>query len=146
MKQKHRVNKTKEQIAKELQNKQEISRKRQIIIHKFYPALIKATISVDESKMLLQAMSSLLMQEVMKTMKERKFDDIIKPLFDVLCTDGQREKGIMALLETFKGENLFVARELIEGMSSSVEKMIADEMQIRKLDTLKTDWDRYLNS
>ena len=139
-----KLNKAITKASKEL-NKKEIARKRSIIIDKFYPALIEATISVDESKALISAMANLLMEEVLRTMKDRKFDDIIDSLQKVLCQDGQRKNEISALLNTLKGENLYVAREIIEGMTRAIETMIIDEMRERNLKTLIPKWDVYLN-
>ncbi len=137
--------KSKEQIAHEMKNAQEVARKRVIITDHFYPALVKATISVDESKALIQAMSALLMEEVLKTMKERKFSEIMDNVHKVLCTDGLRVEEIRALLETLKDENLFVSREIIEGMTRVIEASITEEMRQRPLSALKTNWTGYLN-
>ena len=137
--------KTKDELIAESERRYEINRKKAIIVDKFYPALIKATISVDESKALISAMSSLLMEEVLKTMKERKFSDISDSLFKVLTTDGERVEEIATLLSTLQGENLFVAREIIEGMTRAIETMITTEMRERNLDTLKPDWTKFLN-
>ena len=68
-----RVNLTAEELGK----KMEIARKRSIIVDKFYPALCTATISVDEAKMFIQAASSLIMEEVLQTMKERLAAELI---------------------------------------------------------------------
>ncbi len=140
-----RVNKPKEVIADEMKRSQEVARKRDIIVSKFYPALNKATVSVDEAKMLLQATSTLLMEEVLKTMRERKFDEINQTLLDKLTVDGERVEEITELLNTFNGENLFVTREIIEGMNHAVDHMINSDMQGRKLETLNPDWDLMLN-
>jgi hypothetical protein len=70
---------------------------------------------------------------------------VIDNLHAKLCQDGERKDEIQTLLNTLKGENLFVAREIIEGMTRAIETMIVEEMRSRKLDTLKIGWDRYLN-
>lgn len=137
--------KTKEQIAREMSNKQEVARKRKVIVEQLYPALIKATVSVDEAKMLISSMTSLIMEGVLETMKQRKFVEMYDSMVTRLCPDGERETEIRELLDTVKSENLFVARELIEGMNRAIEQMTMDEMRNRTLDTLKADWDRYLN-
>lgn len=140
-----RVNKTKEELIKEAENKKEVSRKRDIVVNKFYPALIEATISVDEAKALVHVMGSLIMEEVLKTMKFRRFADITESLHNHLTKDGERSKEIRVLLESLNGENLFVAREIIEGMSKAIGAMEVAEMRTRNLSTLKADWESYLN-
>jgi len=140
-----KVTKTKQEIAKQMSNQHEVARKRSLIVDEFYPALIKATVSVDEAKALISAMGTLLMEQVLKTMKERKFSDIAMDLQNILCTDGERKDEIGSLLATLANENLFVAREIIEGMTAAIEASIREEMRIRTLATLKTNWEQYLN-
>lgn len=132
---------TKEQLIRD----QELRRKRAIIVDKFFPALVEATISIDEAKMLLQAATSLIMEEVMQTMRERKFREIKGRLVKKLCSNDERLLQIEKLLDIFDNETLFVSRELIEGMKAAIEQMTLDEMMNRKLDTLKPDWNRMLN-
>lgn len=132
---------TKEQIERDM----EVARKRKIVVEQFYPALLEATISIDEAKMLNQSIAALLMEEVLHTMRERKFDEIYNRLVKKLCPNDDRLLQIEKLLNTVRNENLFVAREIIEGMNRAIEQMIYDELKSRKLDTLKADWERYLN-
>ncbi len=123
----------------------EVARKRKIVADQFYPALVAATVSVDEAKMLVSAMSSLLMESVMQTMKDRKFQEIRDSVLKKLCPDGAREKEIGTMLDIFLTENLFVTREIVEGMSNAIEQMIYDDMQNRTLNSFTPDWARMLN-
>lgn len=137
---------TKSPLSKEeIRRGMEVSRKRKIVTEHFYPALVKATISVDESKMLIQSISTLIMESVLQTMKDRSFSELIPSLIGRLCSDGERKEEVTELLKTLSSENLFVAREIIEGMSNAIEQMILDDMQGRSLDTFSPDWDRMLN-
>lgn len=132
---------TKEQLMRDI----EVARKRKIIMTEFYPALIQATVSVDEAKMLLQATVSLIMEEVLSTMKERKLSEIYPRLLKKLCPEGVRQLEIEKWLGTIQGENLYVARELIEGATRAISQMLHDEELNRKLDTLTPDWNKMLN-
>lgn len=140
-----RVNKSKEQLVQEQANRAEVARKKDIIVSKFYPALVNATVSVDEAKALINAMGTLLMEEVLKTMKERHFDEIAMALVDKLCPGDDRKVEIEELLKTLEHENLYVAREIIEGMTRAIETMITEEMRERNLDSLTPNWEKYLN-
>lgn len=139
------VHPTKEQLVEDVKRKQEVSRKKDILINKFYPALEEATVSIDEAKMLISAISSLMMEEVLSTMKILKFSAVIDNLHTKLCADGQRSEEVKKLLTTLEGENLYVAREILEGVTRSIETMITAEMRDRKLFSLKTNWDLHLN-
>lgn len=129
----------------EIQRDTERSRKRKIVVEKFYPALIKATISIDEAKMLLQSIASLTMEEVLKTMQHIKFDSIYDRVLKKLTPDDVRLLPVEQLLGTIRNENLFVAREIVEGMQRAIGQMQHDEDKERTLATLKPDWDKMLN-
>lgn len=136
---------TKDQIIADELRAKEISRKRVIVVDYLYPALKEATVSVEEAKALTAAISQLIMAESMKLMREKRFVDISESMLAVLCQDGQRKEEITKLLSVFNGENLFTTRELVEGMTSAIDKMIREDMQGRKLETLNADWARFLN-
>lgn len=134
--------KSKEQIAREM----EIKRKRVIVVDKFFPALAKATISIDEARMFVSATTSFIMEAVMDTMRQRKFSEISERVLKGLSPDGERKEEISALLDIFSGETLFVSREIIEGAKQAIDQAINDEMRERKLNDIKFNWDKYLNS
>lgn len=138
-------NRTSDEIIRDMHNKKEVARKRKLITERFYPALSAATVSVDESKMLLSAINSVMMERVLATMKERKFSDIKKDVLAIITSDGERKSEISKLLSTLDSETLYVSREITEGASRAIEQMIMEDMRSRGLDTLKPDWDRYLN-
>lgn len=137
--------KSKEEVAKTLEQNAEVARKREIVTTKFYPALVAATVSIDEAKMLIQSINSLLFEEVLQTMKDRKFEEIVGNLLKKLCPNGDRETEVKALLSVFNGEDLFVSRELIEGMTNAIDHMLHKENQNRTLNSLIPDWDSMLN-
>ena len=123
----------------------EVQRKGKLVTEKFYPNLVNATVSVEEAKMLIQAMSTCIMEAVMETMKERKMSEISAKLLKRLCPDGAREKEVKRLIDTLSDETLFVGREVVEGMTSAIQQMITDEMQGRTLNSFKPDWNKMLS-
>lgn len=134
--------KTKEQIAREM----EVKRKRAIVVNKYWPALTKATISVDEARMLVSVTSSFIMEAVMESMKTRKFSEIKEQVFKKLCPDGERKEEIAALLDVFDQESLLVSREIIEGAKAVIDQILIDESRKRTLESfLPVDWGRMLN-
>lgn len=132
---------TKEQIVIDTER----ARKRKVVVDQFYPALLDATETIDEAKILLQSIASLMMEEVLRTMKDRKFTEILDRILSKLTPDDIRLLQVSKLLETIRYENLFVSREIIEGMQRAITQMQHDEDRTRKLNSLKPDWDRYLN-
>lgn len=133
------------QSKEEVVRATEVARKRKLVTEQFYPALVASTVSVDEAKMLIQSMSSLIMEDVMRTMQDRKFSEITDKMLKRLCPDGARAKEVLALLGTLDGENLFIAREVVEGMTNAINQMIQDEMQNRTLNSFEPDWERMMN-
>ncbi len=131
---------TKEQLYQE----QERKHKQVFIKEKFYPALCEATVSVDESGMLLQAVTALIMEEAMETLRSTKMRDVKSRIVKKLTGDDERVPQIQRLIELFDGMTLFDTRAYVEGMKAVIEQMKIDEMSSRKLETLKADWARYL--
>ncbi len=128
----------------ELYKQQEDNYKKDFIKNKFYPALVGATKSVDEAGFLLQAITSLVMEEAMETLRSRKMREIHSRIVKKLCPNHEREIDIDAMVSLFDKMTLFDARANFEGMKAVIEQMKIDDMSNRSLSTLKADWDRYL--
>ena len=131
---------TKEQLFQPQEN----AYKKAFIKEKFYPALVGATVSVDEAGQLLQATISLIMEEAMETLRSKQMHEIRNRIVKKLCPDNERLLAIEELVSLFDKQTLFDARSNLEGMKAVLEQMKIDEMTKRGLDTLKVDWDRYL--
>ncbi len=132
---------TKDELFRQQENKY----KRDFIREKFYPALIGATKSVDEAGHLLQAMTSLVMEEAMQTLRSKKMNEIRSRIIKKLCPDHEREIEITNLVSIFDKQTLFDARSHFEGVKAMIEQMKIDEMSNRGLSTMKVDWDRYFS-
>lgn len=118
----------------------DVKRQQALTREKLYPALVDATVSIDESKMLLQAINSLIMEESLQVLREKKVQEIKDKLVKKLCEEG-REKEITALLETISGETLFTAKSLIEGLTTAIDYTLRAESMNRTLNSLEPDWD-----
>lgn len=125
-----------EQIARMM----DVKRQQALTREKLYPALVDATVSIDESKMLLQAINSLIMEESLQVLREKKVQEIKDKLVKKLCEE-DREKEITALLETISGETLFTAKSLIEGLTAAIDYTLRAESMNRTLNSLEPDWD-----
>ena len=134
---------TKEQIERDLK----IEAKRKLIKEQFYPALKECGYSVEETGMLLGAISQLIMAEAMEALHAMKMGEIKSKVVKKL-TQEQEGKGsleIERLLDVFKGQSLFETRGHIESMKSVIEQMKIEDFQSRNLDTLTPQWDKYLH-
>lgn len=132
---------TKEEVKRDFKRAQD----RKLIKEQFYPALVEATVSVDEAQMLLQAAVSLIMEEAMEKLRTTLVADIRNRLVKKLAPNDERLLQIEKLIDIFHDHTLFEARGHFESMKAVIEQMKMDEMQKRKLDTLIPDWERYLN-
>lgn len=129
-----------EEIAKVL----DTNRKKLVVKEKLFPALVGATVSIDEAKMLLQSLSGLIMEDSLIILKEKKIEAILDRLVKKLCPDGEREKEVRELLVTLSAETLYDAKVLVEGLSNSIEYMLQSELKDRTLNSLEPDWDKIL--
>ena len=140
-----RKNKSKEEILGDIKRKEEISRKRDIVVNRVYPALKEATVSVAEAQMLIQAINTSMMEQVLGWMKEKQFAQLIPNLLERLCPDGVRRDEVLKLLTAVENDNVFVAKEILGGMENVLSQVINDDLKTRKLDDLPVDWDKMLN-
>ncbi len=131
---------TKEQLYQE----QERAHKRRFIQEQFFPALASATESVDEAGYLLQAMTTLVMEEAMETLKTKRMKEVRGRIVKKLCPNDERLLSIEHLVTLFDGQTLFDARGNFEGMKQVLEQIKIDEMQKSKLSELRVNWERYL--
>lgn len=129
----------------ELLRQQKLTQQRKFIIEQFFPALKEATVSIDEATQLLNATTSLIMEEAMEVLRTKKMAEVRNRIVKKLCPNDERLLAIEHLIDLFEKQTLFEVRLNIEGLKAAIEQMKIDEMRSRKLDTLKEDWDRYLN-
>lgn len=131
---------TKEQIAAQMK----VNSQQDLIEKVVFPATIAATTSIDEAKMLLKAISTLIMEQSMNVLRETKMGDIREELVKKLTTEGRVEE-VDALLKGLDDQTLFDSRMLVEGLNSAIEQMVMDEMRGRTLRSLEVDWKRIFN-
>lgn len=133
-----RINKTKDTIVDEMEKQEKVKALRIFVRDQFYPALLKATSSIDDAKYLLGSFSNMVMEQFLAQMKEKAFIEL--KLHEKLDPQSTNYKEYIELLSLFGDKSVYDTRELIEGMKQEVEMMIATEMKERKLDTLKTNF------
>ncbi len=129
---------TKDQIADGMKRIQEAKRLRALARDVLYPAVINASTSIDDAKFLLGSFSNQMMEAFLAKMKETKFIDL--KLHEKLDKTAPNYKQYIDLLAVFANEDIYSARELIEGMKNEIQMFIDTELKARKLDTLKTNF------
>lgn len=129
---------SKEEIADGMKRVAEAKRMREFVKTKFYPALMSASTSIEDAKFLLGGFSNQIMETFLAQMKEKKFIEL--KLHEKLDKKSPLYKEFVAMLALFSDENVFTARELVEGMKNEIQMFIDTEMKDRKLDTLKTNF------
>lgn len=137
MKKKH-VLKTKEQLIADLKKSQKFVEKMKFAREVFYPALIKMDSSVDDTKMFLASINTVLMEEFLGEMKKMNFDDL--KLGESLDPKDEKYQWYIEILKCFDGKNVFDAKDLIEGMRSEIETFENDMMKGMLLKDLPTKW------
>jgi len=133
-----RFNKSKADIKKTLETQEKVKNYRAFVKDEFYPALLKATTSIEDAKFLLGSFSNILMEQFLGQMKEKQFIDL--KLHEKLDKTSPSYKEFVNILALFGDKNVYDSRELIEGMKGEIEAMITNEMKDRKLDSLKTNF------
>lgn len=138
MKKKRAPAPTKEQIAAQLKAQTERAARLKFIKEQFWPALGEACGSIEEAQMFLNGFNSVLMNEFLGLMKDKKFSE-----FDMIAKLGKEDERYekqVKLLELFSDMNVFEAKGHIEGMKNEIDIFLQDERRKRPLATLHPTW------
>jgi hypothetical protein len=138
MKNQKRQNKTKEELLKDLKGNKAFAEKMKFTREMFYPALCKATVSIEDATQQLYMINTMLMQKFLGKMKETKFSEL--GLTEILSEQDPNYEALKEMLELFADYNAFDAKDIMEGMRNEINLFIQEENKTRKLDDLKTKW------
>lgn len=130
--------KSKEQILSDLKANQDFQKKMRFVREDFWPALCKATTSIDDASILLAGFNTTIMQEFLGYMREKKLADL--KLVDKLDPDAEKHEEMLDLLTLFEKMTVFDAKDYIEGMRNEIALFQQEEMKSRPLNSLKTKW------
>jgi hypothetical protein len=131
-------NKTKDELIADLQKNAVWMAKIKFIKETFYPALIKATTSIEDALQNLTIINSVMMEKFLGMMKEKKFKEL--DVYSNLSKDDPKYEDLKAMLGLFDEMSVFDAKEYLEGMKQEINMFILDEQKVRSLDTLPTKW------
>jgi len=130
--------KNKEQVIKDLKRNQDFAKKMEFVKTKFYPALIESSHSIDDARTFLGSFSTMIMQEFLQTMKNKKVSEL--GLVKMLDAKDEKYEQIKAVVELFDDASLFEAKELVEGMKAEIQLFVDEELKERPLSTVKPRW------
>lgn len=99
---------------------------------------MEASDSIDDAKMFLSSINTVLMEKFLGEMKKLTFKDL--KIIEGLDEKGEKFGKYQTLLALFDDMSVFDAKDYIEGMRSEIDVFITDEMRDRPLSSLKTKW------
>ena len=137
----NKKNKAKQSEAQKLQaiqRKEEFDVKIKFIKEQFYPALCKATTSIEDALQNLTIINSIMMEKFLGKMKETTMKDI--NIYTNLSMSDPNYEALKSMLELFDDKNVFETKEYFEGMRGEISLFLNDEQKERKLEDLKTVW------
>lgn len=130
--------KSKEEVIKQLQTNQKFQSDLKFAKEVFYPALSKATTSIEDAQMFLSSINTVVMQEFLGFMKDKTFKEL--NIASKLDPKGEKYNDIVEFLSIFDNKNVYEAKDLIEGMKSEISLFIKEENEKRPLSSLATRW------
>jgi hypothetical protein len=133
-----RVLKSKEELLSDLQKNAQFIEKIKFIREVFLPTVEKGCKNVEDAKMFLSSIGTVIMERFLQQMKEKKLSDL--NLIQGLDDKSPDYEGYKAILELFNDKSVFEAKELIEGMRSEIDLWITEEMRSRTLESLPKRW------
>ena len=131
-------NKTREELIADLQKNAAWMAKMKFVKNVFYPALCKATNSIEDAMQNLAIINTVIMEKFLGKMKEVKMKDI--DIYSNLSPDDKQYENIKEMLGLFDDVSVFEAKEYFEGLKQEISLFLNEEQKERKLEDLKTRW------
>lgn len=138
MKRKPQHHATKKELLANLKANAEWMAKMSFVKEQFFPALTKATTSIEDALSNLSIINTVILDKFLSRMKEVKMRDI--DIYANLSISDPQYDGLKAMLELFDDKSVFDAKELFEGMRAEINMFLAEEQKERKLEDLPTRW------
>jgi len=135
---KKQVHLTAEQLIEQSRRKAERDENLKFVKEQFYPALCKATTSIEDAMQNLTIINSVIMEKFLANMKEVTMKEI--DIYTNLTPSDPQYENLKAMLELFDNKTVFEAKELFEGMKGEITLFLSDEQKERKLEDLKVKW------
>jgi hypothetical protein len=137
-KKKVHIPKSKEQLIAEMKKSEKWQAKMKFVKEKFYPAILEIDSSIDDTKMFISSINSMMMEKFLGFMREMKFNEL--KMVDILDPKDVNYDKYVALLNEFNDMSVFDAKDMIEGMKGEIDTFLQDELKERKISSLKTKW------
>lgn len=135
MKKEKKIFRKKEEILADLKKNKMFTEKMKFARERFYPALCKASSSVEDAQIFLSGFNTALMQSFLALMKEKKMGEL--DLVNKLAAATPQYKEVVALFDDY---SVFDAKDQIEGMKNEISLFLSEEQRERPLSDLKTKW------
>lgn len=129
---------TQAEMLANLKNNAEWMAKMKFVKETFYPALCKATISIEDALSNLSIINTVILEKFLGRMKLVKLIDL--DIYSNLSKTDPQYEGLQAMLSLFDDKSVFEAKELFEGMKSEIQLFLGEEQKKRTLDELATFW------
>lgn len=108
------------------------------IREQLFPALCEATNNINDADIFLQTFSTMIMENFLQIMKEKKFSEFNLAL--KLNKDDPKYENLQKVVHLFDDMNVREAQDIIDGMKNELRFFYSDEMKNRKLESLKVNW------
>lgn len=131
-------NKSKAELIADLQKNAKWVAKMKFAKEVFYPAILELDESISETKSFIASINGIMMEKFLDKMRKTQFKEL--ELEKVLDPKDPKYDRYVNLLNIFSEHSVFDAKDLIEGMKSEIDLFLQDEMDNRKIDTLKPMW------
>ena len=132
------VHKTREQLLADLKKNKQFMEKMKFTKEVFFPALIKATNSIEDALQNLSVINSIIMEKFLDLMKEKTMKDL--DVTSRLSGKDPKTEEMKAMLALFDDMTVFDAKDLMEGMKNEINLFLTEENKNRKLSELKPRW------
>lgn len=134
-KQKH---KTRAELVAELNKNKDFRDKMIFTKEVFYPALAKATASIDDAIQNLSIINTVIMEKFLGFMKDKKMSEL--KITESLSKEDPKYHDLKYMIELFDDYTVFDAKDIFEGMRGEIQLFVTEENKSRTLLDLKRQW------
>ncbi len=111
---------------------------RKFVRDQFFPALCDSTNSINDADIFLQTFNTMLMENFLQIMKEKKFGEL--DLASQLDPTSPKYEQIKKMVHLFDDMTVRESQDVIEGMKNELRDLYRRETMTRPLESLKTNW------
>lgn len=133
-----RINKTKNEIIKDIQLIEEAKARKIFVKEKLFPFLLETSESIEDAQVMCTALAQTIRMAFNQRMVNTKFSEL--GIKEMMNTESENGKRLFGLVELVENENMATALRILDEIPHAIEDKIKAEGKARKLADLNLEF------